>query len=1513
MKPTNQSFKLPKINWKSAYLYITAFLIPFLMLFALHLVYNGGFGNPIVNILSPRQIFFNGLAGACFLFYIRHTDTACIADKGWQLVFSFAYGLCSYGILQEGSVSALCLYAIFPVAFLSFEKMIDGIYYLPFLLTGALILIISPSIGIPVFLFLLVLTFIEAGLKGRLSFGNAFHYLGCFALSFMLSAFRVFPYFESIYNGSYSYKGFSTSCSPFVLLSRFLPGGAPSISFFGSNGIDIYFGMFFLLSFMLFFFSQRISVKKRLFYGCFTLFLIASLWLSPVRFLCSLFVAEDSFSVPCSFFLAFWCLKLALEAIQDLKKIPKLHVIFCLLSGACLLFLCCIGSAHNFPAYMLPVILILFLLQAAFLLFGRQKFLLFFLILLEFGCSALSATNLDHLSANRSKKTNFPWAENENASQTEIMLQEEAADNSNKEELYNEFISSHQNKETTEILTNLIDSVSMKESEKKTYCGTSFPDQFQLFNGCFKKIGGRGDLFSSYPVIFDFDTSEEYNITRLSDDIYYFSPKDSTSEKEFYYISFSIRADKPLPENLYLYNNYTSDFLQLTSEGDSDILSGCMRFKPLEGWHLNFQLPTYVLNENSVKQIPELIDSYLEKDSDNSSMYLFTYIGLTTSCIGIFILLSLYMNSDKDKVYRVLFAVKGALDRWKLPSLLYVHIKRNRIYYLSFFIPVMLFIAGMVLTDCVPFGSASFFDEDGYALTLPSALDTYYSMKDGNTYLSMNGGYGASIYARKPLVQLSSYYRFFSPGQIAPLLLFAEALCLGLCGISMVFYMTHRLNGTRSRKEDYRLLVPAIIYTLNSYMLAMHNYTSWYVALFAFPLLITAMDYLIYKKKCLPYVLLLSFCISADIYLGLYICIFLVIYFFTCRFQGIKDFFIKGVRFSVSSLLGAGNCFFIIANALQSSYDSAYRDMDSAFPSFGLHTSFLEQWKKHMIFSPAPSVSSDNGLLNIYCGILTLLLILLYFSAKKVSAKEKLKKILPILFLYISFNGKVLSYLWGGLHYQTKVPNRFVFLLLFLIAELSYDGLRLIRKTSIRKFSLLVVIVTGFFLVCQFLSSGNTLLAWISTLVLCAFYFIIHLLAVHLKKRQFYTKLLVFSLIAELGCNMLYISTTYHTDSIYLYGDYPAIASAFENELADESGYYRTCFPSAFYCNPGQVYHTGSGSIFNSFVSKHQNITNMYYGFSVIIGNNIKANYPGTPFGLSLSSHRYIFIPSMSQNRVKDLERYQYLGTLENYYIFENPSSLSLGIYAPAEAAELDYIYLWQFYNDLAALYTDTEASLFIPHSLEYAETESDSDNSFYLINGNKKLPFEEAKSTCDALEDDGTSNIWIHFNYKPLMNGSAYLYADEFIPLGNAEADTIFTDTIPFKKDSTDLADVYDAVIMNEDVFNEFVSEAHKNQLENIQIKNDTISGTTSYEKDGYTMLSLACDRNWHAYIDGKEVEIEDPYGSFMFIKTPAGKHTLELKYIPYGMKESKLVSLGFLLLTLLLLFAENRKKKKC
>lgn len=1533
--PINISKDSMKDTMKKAPIYGIAFLIPFLLLFLVGFIYNSGFGNPYTDILSLSFIFWNGLAGTCFLYYVRHTKTASVSSIQWQLLLSCAYGLCSYAIIQENSISSLCVYAIFPIVFLSFEAMITGSKYLPFLLLGALTLILDPECAIPIFLLLIILAIGELKLKHQCSFGNLCHHLSCIALVFLLAAFRIAPHLEASVSG---YSGYDTICSPLVFLSRFLPGSTASISYYNPNGIDIYFGLFFLIPFFLFFFIRNIGGTKRRFYAVFTLITIGAMCISPVRYIFNLFTETSSFSLSYSFFLIFWCLKLATEALSHLSAVKNRELHGAVGLTALLILSSWIGGFHNFHTYAFPAIMLLFAVFAI-LLYGNQlaegnkkilQTLLFPLILAEFFCNCLVITNMDLIPSDRNLTSTYIWElpqiSNEfqdtiPSDQTQAApadTEAETASTANplaNQEEYQAFYSTHANAEVIDTISKLMYTVPLETAELETYSKTALPNQLEVFNAQCHKLGIEEDLFTPFDIDITLTDSEFYTFSTIYENIYNVEFTQTTSTETYYYFPFQLDTAKTLPANLYLYNSNTGELLQLTDSKGQNTYSGYMRLLNMVNANTNFQLLTCVLNEELAKELPMLLENY-EKEVINSSSLIFcVYIGMGLSCIGLLIMLTLFFNSDKKKVYQVLLSWKKALDHWKFPGMLAAHVKKNRIYYLAFFIPILFFVGMMLVTDCIPFGANSFFDEDGIALTVPSYMDIYYSLTDNNTYLSMNGGYGSSIYANTPIIQLFSFYRLFSPEQIAPLLLFGEAFCLGLCGLAMAFYMTHRLHDTRAHKEDYRLLIPAMIYTLNAYMLSMHNYTGWYFTLFAFPLLMLAMDYLMYKKKTLPYVLLLTYCIITNLYLSLYMCIFLVIYFLMCNFQGIKDFFHKGIRFALCSLLAAGNSFFIISNTLLSSYDSPYSIEDSVFPAFGLFTNFLEQWKKHMIFTTAKSISSDNGLLNIYCGILTLLLVLLYFSAKQVSLKAKLKKLLPILFLYISFNEQVLSYIWGGLHYQTKVPNRFVFLLLFLLAEISYDSICQIEKVSVRKYTLFTVILAGFFLICQFCSDGNTTLSWVSTLILCGLYLTLHILFTKYKQ-ALYPKLLVAFLILELGANMVYATKNYSLTFFRYYGDYTATAEYINEYLTEDGKYFRISFPTTWLSNSGQLYHTGSNSLFNSFVTLHQDALNSIYGF-YFGGNMITSNYASSPLLMSLSGSRYIFLPIYATGKIEDIEQYEYLGPLDYYYVFENPNALSLGIYAPEEISRLTSLdFTPQFFNDLVSLYTNTEDGVFIPQYVGYSDDINAAD-SFYFTDGQgNKFSYEEA---VDAYRNysGGTSysclrDFCMHINYTPTHDGFVYLCCSELVALGKGNAGVAVSKTINFPNSISYIDQGFNFIVLDEAVLNNFYEKASKNQLENIQIANDTITGTTNYEKDGYTMLSLAYDRSWHAYIDGNEVGIEDPYGSFMLVKTPAGKHTLELKYVPYGMKTSKCITFGFWILTLIIYVAAHKIKRR-
>lgn len=1528
-------FSMSKLNTKEGIkkvgFYLTAFLIPFFMLLILRLIYNNGIGNPLTGTLSIPLIFWNGIASSCFLYYVRHTKSSFITHIYLQFILAFAYGLCSYGIIQESSVSTLFLYAIFPLLFLSVEKMLSGNSRLPFFVLGSLALIWNPECAIPLTLLLTIFMFIELKLNHKLSFAEGIHTLGCVFLIALVAAFRIFPHLESMYDIASTYEGFTMPYSPFVFLSRFFPCSSPSISFYSIGGVDLYFGLIFLFLFALFFFLRTVSGKKRIFYGIYTLTIIAVLSFSPLRYAFNLFAESVGLSASYSFILVFWCLRLSMVPLSQLSKIHKTDFLSCSVLFFLMTFFLWLVTFQNFPAFAFPAILVCLAIWI-FLFYKASNFatpkkpiqiLSICLLLLEMTCNAFISTNLDFLPSGRNISALYPWdnpaiISTEKSAVLSDSLTEDAvpSDSLNGEELYVKFSSSHSNEELIDLLTTLTSSVPLERSEWETYTGKALPNQMELFNGLCHKAGSSEDLFIPVSTSVSFTNSDSFTITPLSDGIYNFSQNYADSEEEYFYVPFQLQLNDTLSGDLYIYNNFTSEFFRMTVKQQTEDLSGYLRFTNIGKASPNFQILTYTVNEDMAENLPELIDSYTTQHTDTSSLYIFVYVGISLTCVGILIMMSLYFNRDKQQVYNVLYSFKETLSRWKFPKLFSDHIKRNYVYYLSFFIPLLVFLTGMIITNSTPFGNTSLFDEDGISLTLPNFLDYYYNLKDGNVYMSMNGGYGSNIYALNPSIQLYYFFKLFSPEHIAPFLLLSEALCLGLCGVAMVFYMTHRLHGKRALKGDYRLLIPALVYSLNGYMLAMHNYTTWYITLLALPLLIVAMDYLMYKKKTLPYVLLLTYCIITNLYLALYLCIFLVIYFFTCKFDSFSDFIKKGIRFALCSLLAAGNSFFVISNTLLSSYDSVYNTKDSVFPSIGLHTSFLEQWKKHMIFSPTLSVSSDNGMLNIYCGILTLLLVLIYICSKQISRREKLRKVLPLLLLYISFNEQVLSYIWNGLHYQTKVPNRFVFLALFLLAELSYDGFSLLRKASVVKYTVISLVLSVFFLVCQFFSQGNTSLAWIATLALCGLYLVLYLFFKQ-KHSSLYPKLLVVLLTFELCANGLYTMSHYAINNIRYWGDYVDIGSFINDDLEDPYGYFRVSFPTSLLANEGQIYHTGSNSLFNSFVSLHQNNLNTLLGF-YSSGNLISSNYDGTPFGMSLSSSRYLFLPLHATGILRDLDQYEYIGQINYYYVYENKNACSLGYFAPMEIETLeDVTFIPEFCNIFSSLYTKDDTPLYIVQRLTYNEDPDAFENFYFTDDKGNILSFEEAEKLYELEHQSSSTSscttLRIHLNYTPAADGHVYLCSNELVGLGNGTAFTSETKDIAFPNSISSFDKEYYFIVMNKEVLQKFYEKVQMNQLENIQIGNDTITGTTNYSEDGYTLFSLAHDRNWHAYIDGVEVDTEDFCSTFLLVKTPAGKHTLELKYIPYGMKVSKGITLGFWVLTMIIFtiahFVNRRK----
>lgn len=1479
--------------------YIIAFLLPCFILSGYKMLYVYFSIKEYPPHLSTIHIICLGISCLSFFVYTRSTLTVKLPSMMWNYVFSLAYALCSYSISQQKEILPLLIFALFPILILTYEYMLLEKTYFPFIIACAITLNLNPALGVPVILLLFVLSLIILAYRKELNLGNIIHYTSCFILGGLCSCARLFffyaPYWQE--HSDYTYNGFSTTYSIPAFISRLFSGNTPSTLFaLSGQYMELTIGSLFLLLIICYFFQSHILLREKIYVIFITILLILELNLSPLHYVFNGFVDLHNLSINESFLIVFGGLYIAARGLKNLKH-TKTHLLLCSCVGIFVLkAISILWFQHNYAQKTILIsICIILVYSVAIVLYQKKyhgmQYILGLLVIMEIILNITALTNMNICPKNIS--TDAKWCF-ESASSTATKNTSSAITSQ-----YSSFLKKHTYKQLDEVIESL-DSLNLKYRQKQSLL-KSKPEIYNIY--C-QKLGFNKKLLTPITLKIKFTPSKNISISEYTSGIYNIYFKNEGDQ----YISYEFTSNTSKQQDVVVWDNIQGYFLLYPANNSSTNFKGYMACNATTHVNYNIQIQGYTINKSVLEQLPTVIDKY--KKNNKSSYLTLDYIGVGLNYFGIMCLIILLCYDKRIMLYKKLYKIKKIVTENYILNKIGNFIKKNNIYALSFIIPFCVFIAMMIFTNCTPFGDNSFFDEDGFALTLPSKLDTIYNAKTGNKYLSMNGGYNYSLYTNNTLVDILSFvYKKIPLKSVAPLLLMGVSLCIGLSGLSMTFYLTHRQK--HSTSKDIRLLFPAIIYSLNGYMLSIHGFTSWYFTLMALPLLIYATEQLLYCKKSLLYIILLSYCIITNLMLGMYICIFLVLFFMTQHFINIRDFFKCGIRFAIASIIAAGNSYFVIYNTLSSSENLYYKENDSILPTLGFHGNFIDQWKNYMLFVPTSAVTKDNNYAALYCSIFALGAILLYYLSKSIKTSDKIRNFVLIAFLSISFNGKILSYMWNGMHYQSKVPNRYVFLLMFIIATMVYDVLLNIHKKRFTC-SLSAVLLCCFFVICYTRNSSTSNLTLFASLAFCIIYTLLTTYSNHRLSRKYKTALLLMVFLVEIISNSLYCASHWRLNAISLYND---ISDQRITTSENNSG-YRYIYPAQTMFNAGLVYNTPTTSAFNSFVNNNQRNLNSLYGL-LSGGNTTTANNISTPIGLSTASIKYIMVPYTATHTTKSLKYYRYLGTKNNYYIFENTNALSLGLYAPNEIVHFTkdtVLFPPKYFNGLSLLMTGNHSMLYYYETLHYNDSSS-SNNSFYFTNENgQKITYDEAKEIYKTMDNGQNYKLQMHIRYKVKQDGYVYLYPNEFVGLKYAKAGEIIETTILFPSASIVFSDSYNIVTMDETVCENLQKTLFKNQLENISIKNDTITGTTNYEKDGYTMLSLAYDKGWSAYIDGKKVAVENPYDAGIYIKTPAGKHTLTLKFEPYGMKSSRMISACFWILTALVYGLQRliRRRKK-
>lgn len=1530
--------------------YLLVFLISLFILEGLFFFFSSGFGHLVPGSLHPVLNLFNAFAGVSFCFYLKHTKYFKNLPTDFCILLSVSYGLCAYGLLQETNLRYLVVFALFPLLFYTYERMMAANKLLSYILLLTLSFFMDYMLAavIALALSLHVLLFTEGGIGVHLRAFFKFIFYSC--ISLLISGIITFPRYAEYFSyiGDNPYTGFSFTLPLVTALSRFLLGSVSSAAFFSGIKLDLYFGVFFFMMAAFYFLLPKVSRKEKWKNFVFIFFLFAASEFGPVYFLVNFFRMYSGGSVYYGFILVFFLILLASKTLTEentfrLSSLLKLGAFSLLYLAVCLF---CAGHNYHVLAKQSNIFFVIayILLLSAFVFRHKTGFpikpLLLGLISMELFCNAFIVTNQDFIPAPLELADHYPdfssWQEYPafNADKnpvtgtdfSESILAEASTplpseNTSAKSTLEGSESSQYIATELIQLLNTLPSDEFLSKDDYNLAGITSLSDFFAVKNAIVRKLGAEQDLFIPADFTLDFAETDFYQVFALDNHIYSFSYTHDSKHSGSQYYDMKAAISTKESGTLIILNTLNMHLYNFDMK-DDHLTQNISFYLPLTSeFTVNSQLNGYWLNEEVVKQLPSLLKSYKDFEISQSSSFellLPHYCGIGATCLGLFLMLLLFFNRDKEKIDKVLHFYGKKLENSYMLISTGNFFKKNKIYFYSFLIPFIFFLLALILNDCAPFGINSIFDEDGMHLTYPSNMDIYYNLKKGHILYSFLGGYGYSLYATNPIAILRFFTTFLSPGQIVAFLTLEEGFFLALSGLTLAFYLTHRLMGRQAAKQDYKILIPVMIYTLNNYMLCMHGFTSWYQIFSLLPLLLLSMDYLMLRKKYIPYIIALALCIYINLYLALYICIFLAIRFFVYRFISFRDFLFKGLRFAGCSILAALNSFFIISNTLLSTWDSAYQVDDSIFPVPGLHGNFFTQWKQHMIFSEVRAVNWNENYVNLYAGIGALLLLFIFCCSKKIQLSDKLRTFIPIFILYLSFNGRLISYIWNGFHYQTGVPNRYAFLYMLLIALLSYESLMIIEDMSLPKFGMTGSICLLFLIGCQFIGSGNSTFAFFSSLIVIILYLVTFLVHSLRSNKQYILHAFTIIMALELFCNMLFAFSQYNLSSIHKLGNLDFTQNVFD-ELDDESiPLSRTLYAATPFKNAGSFYNTESNELFNSFVTMHQSNLNIRYGMTG--GTNfISTTNASIPLSISLSGTRFLYYCYVTENTCIDLSEYNFLGTVGINYVFENPYPLPLGIYAPIEAAKLNNgtTFVPHFLDDLSSFYLSDNKTLFSHQIIEYSET-AVGENIFYYTDENDKiLTFDEAESLLSvgdrSAQNTPMDTLYINIDLSPVESGLIYLYALEFIPLEYVTKDEHIHFRISYPNAGLPASnDFLNLAVFHSNAMPEFYENACKYTLENLDYTGHTLTGVTNYKEEGYTMLSIPYDRGWKAYIDGKEVPIEDPYGAMMFIKTPAGHHELKLVFIPYGMIQSLFVTAGSIVFTCLFFWIISRAKRK-
>lgn len=835
----------------------------------------------------------------------------------------------------------------------------------------------------------------------------------------------------------------------------------------------------------------------------------------------------------------------------------------------------------------------------------------------------------------------------------------------------------------------------------------------------------------------------------------------------------------------------------------------------------------------------------------------------------------------------------------------------NYVMVICFAIPAVFMAAVWVVGEIGPFG--------GHSLTMVDSLHQYlpffsdYQDKltnEGSLFYTWNIGMGSNLLA------IIAYYMscplnfiivLFSKDHIYIAMCLLISLKIAASGMTMASYL-----GYKCKDKNNLFIIPfALAYALSNYVIGYSWNLMWMDCILIFPLIMQGFEQMTedgsnYKL----YTISLFYGLLCNYYICFMICLFLVIQFVLTNHKNIFKMAEDTLRFAGTSVLAAAMAAFLLIPAYLGINTTA--SATRVFPESEWYGSIWDMIKQMFILTePIKSQNFDGGL-NVYCGTFAVLLVGVYIFNTKIKWYEKLKNLIILAFLMVSFNNTLLNYIWHGFHDQYGIPNRFSFLFIFVILSMGYEALVKIDRSQIVGTVVGIAAAFGFLVYAdKNIQLDRTVLIY--TWVLFGVYSVaVMLLSLTKEKARF-----VVSVVLAILCmtEIVYSGAKgYESNGTVNIPDYyswdKSMRAAIDSVKTDPFA-YRTELMATEVVDESTYYNMHGVSLFGSTVSN--DLVNAMHGLGFYTGANEFLYDGANSVSNAVLGIRYVF-RRPGEYMSHDMN---YVDTVDGVDIYQNEKTLKLGFMVDDSLKKWtsDASNMFESINNFVEKSTGV-AGTFSQLYPEVSGSENDititKDNPFSEYYGLSDITpgihsFELNFEITDEQNDlyiiancNGITKIRIYVdgveqNYERLQYQTYHVgHLSRGAKVG---VEYYFSDGVP-ENTSARLT----IATLNSDAFSQAYARWSNEQLNVSRFDDGYVKGHISVQEDGLMFTSIPYDAGWTAYVDGKKTDIQTVAGAFIALDLKAGDHTVEFKYFPVGLKTGLILTFAAWLIFALL-----------